>query len=385
MSGVAVHFGAGNIGRGFVGLILHRAGYQVVFVDVVDELIDALNSTPSYLVKEVGLDSAEERVGNYRAINSRSDEPAVIAEIASADIVTTAVGPTVLKFVAPVIAAGLRKRPDGAAPLVVMACENAINATDALAGHIRSAVPDEEWPAVAAKAVFANTAVDRIVPAQSQAGLDVTVEAYFEWAIERPPFGGNEPSIPDATWVDDLAPYIERKLFTVNTGHAATAYHGFTRGIKKLSDALADDVVRAAVEGVLAETKQLLVAKHEFADEAQQAYVEKILERFANPYLPDTVDRVGRQPLRKLSRSERLIGPAAELAERGIRPQHLLATVEAATSFDVPDDPESVELQHLLRTLTAEEATERITGLRPADALYADVVVVLARRVGRGA
>lgn len=383
MSGVAVHFGAGNIGRGFVGLILHRAGYRVVFVDVVDAVIDALNSTPSYLVKEVGLDSAEELVDNYRAINSRSDEPAVIAEIASADIVTTAVGPTVLKFVAPVIAAGLRKRPDGAAPLVVMACENAINATDVLLGHIRSLVPDAEWPAVEAKAVFANTAVDRIVPAQSpQDGLDVTVETYFEWAIERPPFAGNQPSIPDATWVDDLAPYIERKLFTVNTGHAATAYHGFARGIKKLSDALADDVVRAAVEGVLAETKQLLVAKHEFTAEAQQAYVDKILQRFANPYLPDTVDRVGRQPLRKLSRSERLIGPAAELASRGIRPQHLLATVEAAMSFDVPDDPESVELQNLLRTLTAAEATERITGLKPADPLYADVLAVLARRVG---
>jgi mannitol-1-phosphate 5-dehydrogenase len=382
MSGVAVHFGAGNIGRGFVGLILHRAGYEVVFVDVVDALIDALNSTPSFLVKEVGLDSAEELVDNYRAINSRSDEPAAVAEIASADIVTTAVGPTVLKFVAPVIAAGLRERPDGAAPLVVMACENAINATDALVEHIRSAVPDEEWPAVAAKAVFANTAVDRIVPGQSQDDLDVTVETYFEWAIERPPFGGNVPSIPDASWVDDLAPYIERKLFTVNTGHAATAYHGFARGIKKLSDALADDVVRAAVEGVLAETRQLLVAKHEFTAEAQQAYVDKILERFANPYLPDTVDRVGRQPLRKLSRSERLIGPAAELAERGIRPQHLLATVEAALSFDVPDDPESVELQHLLRTLTAAEATERITGLKPADPLYADALAVLARRVG---
>jgi mannitol-1-phosphate 5-dehydrogenase len=383
MSGVAVHFGAGNIGRGFVGLLLHRAGYRLVFADVVDELIDALNSTPSYLVKEVGLDSASERVDNYRAINSRGDEPAVIAEIASADIVTTAVGPTVLKFVAPPIAAGLRRRPDGAAPLAVMACENAINATDALAGHIRSAVPDAEWPAVAAKAVFANTAVDRIVPAQStQGGLDVTVETYFEWAIERPPFGGDAPSIPDATWVDDLAPYIERKLFTVNTGHAATAYHGFARGIVKLSDALADDGVRAAVEGVLAETKRLLVAKHEFSAEAQQAYVDKILQRFANPFLPDTVDRVGRHPLRKLSRSERLIGPAAELAERGIRPRHLLATVEAALSFDVPDDPESVELQQLLRSLTAAEATERICGLKPADPLYADVLAVLERRVG---
>ena len=384
MSGVAVHFGAGNIGRGFVGLILHRAGYQVVFADVVDELIDALNSTPSYLVKEVGFEPAEHRVDNYRAVNSRSDEPAVVAEIASADLVTTAVGPTVLKFIAPVIAAGLRQRPGGAAPLAVMACENAINATDVLVGHIRSQVPEEEWPALAAKAVFADTAVDRIVPAQSGGGLDVAVETYFEWAIERPPFGGDEPSIPDATWADDLAPYIERKLFTVNTGHAATAYHGFVRGIKKLSDALADDVVRTAVEGVLSETRQLLVAKHEFSDEAQQAYVDKILQRFANPYLPDTVDRVGRQPLRKLSRSDRLIGPAAELADRGVRPQHLLATVGAALSFDVPDDPESVELQRLLKTLPAEAATERICGLTPADPLYADVVAVMARRVGGG-
>ena len=382
MTPTALHFGAGNIGRGFVGLILHRAGYHVIFADVVDELIDALNRTPSYRVKEVGLESGEEVVDDYGAINSRRDEPAVVAQIASADIVTTAVGPTVLKFVAPVIAAGLRERPGGAAPLAVMACENAINATDTLAGHIRAAVPDEEWPAVAAKATFANTAVDRIVPAQSQGGLDVTVETYFEWAIERGPFGGQAPSIPDATWVDELAPYIERKLFTVNTGHATTAYHGFARGIKKLSDALADDQVRAAVEGVLGETKQLLVAKHEFSDEAQQAYVDKILQRFANPYLPDTVDRVGRQPLRKLSRSERLIGPAAELAERGVRPEHLLATVDAALSFDVPDDPESVELQRLLRTLSAAEATERITGLRPDEPLYPDVLAVLERRVG---
>jgi mannitol-1-phosphate 5-dehydrogenase len=385
MSGTAVHFGAGNIGRGFVGLILHRAGYEVVFADVVDELIDGLKRTPSYRVKEVGLDSREEVVDNYRAVNSRRDEPAVVDEIASADIVTTAVGPTVLKFIAPVIAARLRKRPGGAAPVAVMACENAVNATDVLAGHIRELVPDAEWPAVTARTVFANTAVDRIVPAQSgQDGLDVTVETYFEWAIERPPFGGQEPSIPDATWVDNLAPYIERKLFTVNTGHATTAYHGFARGISKLSDALADDAVRTAVEGVLAETKQLLVAKHGFPAEAQQAYVDKILQRFANPYLPDTVDRVGRQPLRKLSRSERLIGPAAELAERGIRPQYLLATVDAALSFDVPQDPESVELQHLLKTLLAAEATERITGLTPADPLYADVLAVVARRVGAG-
>ena len=209
--------------------------------------------------------------------------------------------------------------------------------------------------------------------------MGVTVETYFEWVVERSVFGEETPSIPDVTWVDDLEPYIERKLFTVNTGHAATAYHGLARGIGKISEALADDDVRAAVEGVLAETQQLLVAKHEFAVEAHRAYVEKILQRFANPYLTDTVDRVGRQPLRKLSRSERLIGPAAELAERGVRPQYLLATVEAALSVPVPGDAESVKLQRLLATLPAAEATERITGLGPAHPLYRDVLAVVER------
>jgi len=130
---------------------------------------------------------------------------------------------------------------------------------------------------------------------------------------------------------------------------------------------------------VLAETKALLVAKHEFSDAAQQAYVDKILQRFANPHLPDTTERVGRQPLRKLSRNERLIGPAAELAERGITPHHLLATVAAALAFDVPEDPESVELQELLRSVPPAEAAEKVTGLTPNDPLYAAVLAAFER------
>ncbi len=136
---------------------------------------------------------------------------------------------------------------------------------------------------------------------------------------------------------------------------------------------------------MLAETKRLLVDKHEFAPEAQQAYVDKILGRFANPYLPDTVERVGRQPLRKMSRTERLIGPAAELAAFGEHPTFLLATVEAAMSFDVPEDPESVELKNILATMTSAEATTRITGLRPGELLFDDVVAIVEKKVSAAA
>ncbi|MDN3936277.1 mannitol-1-phosphate 5-dehydrogenase [Arthrobacter sp. YD4] len=373
----AVHFGAGNIGRGFVGLLLHEAGYEVVFADVADALISQLAAADSYRVHEVGETPAVRTVDNFRALNSGSQEDAVVAEIATADVVTTAVGPHILKFVAPVIAKGIAARAAGLAPLQVMACENAINATDILKSEI-TAQWDPAAGDLAAAAVFANTAVDRIVPNQEAGqGLDVTVETFYEWVIDRTPFGDHQPVIPGATFVDDLGPYIERKLFTVNTGHASAAYFGFDAGLEKISDAMADQDVAADVRAVLDETKELLVAKHGFNRDEQEAYVQKILGRFTNPYLPDTVNRVGRAPLRKLSRHERFIGPAAELAERGIVPEALLGAMAAALRFNDPADAEAVELGQILASSSPEDATARITGLEPTHPLFPAVCALV--------
>ncbi|PPI18253.1 mannitol-1-phosphate 5-dehydrogenase [Rathayibacter sp. AY1B1] len=374
----AVHFGAGNIGRGFVGLILHGAGYELVFADVNSELIGRLAAADSYEVHEVGEEAATHVVDRFRAIDSAADEEALVREIAAADIVTTAVGPNILRFVAPVIAKGLAARDESAPRLAVMACENAINATRLLQTEVAANLGADEWERLRTRAVFADTAVDRIVPNQDPGqGLDVTVESFFEWVVDRTPFEGTEPEIPGATWVDDLEPFIERKLFTVNTGHATAAYTGFAAGAHKLSDALAMPEVHDAVKAALEDTKALIVAKHGFSDEEQQAYLEKTLKRFANPYLTDTVDRVGRQPLRKLSRHERFIGPAAELAERGRTPEGLLAAIGAALRFDVPEDPQSVELREKLAALSPEEFVAEVTGLAPEHPLFDRVVAVV--------
>ncbi|WP_427172899.1 mannitol-1-phosphate 5-dehydrogenase [Arthrobacter sp. 92] len=373
----AVHFGAGNIGRGFVGLLLHQAGYELVFADVADELISQLAAADSYNVHEVGENPTVRTVDNFRALNSATQEADVIAEIATADIVTTAVGPHILKFVAPVIAKGIAARAEGLAPLQVMACENAINATDILRDEVAAQWDPAAGPLEAA-AVFANTAVDRIVPNQEPGqGLDVTVETFYEWVIDRTPFGDRAPVIPGATFVDNLEPYIERKLFTVNTGHAAAAYFGFEAGLEKISDAMADQDVAADVRAVLDETKELLIHKHGFNREEQDAYVEKILGRFTNPHLPDTVSRVGRAPLRKLGRHERFIGPAAELAERGIVPEALLGAIASALRFNDPADAEAVELAQIVATSTPAEATERITGLTPEHPLFSGVSAII--------
>jgi len=277
--------------------------------------------------------------------------------------------------VAPLIAAAIAQRSSDLPPLAVMACENAINATDLLKVEVLKALPEAN---LADGAIFANTAVDRIVPGQDpDAGLNVTVESFFEWAIESTPFGDAVPDIKEAHFVDDLAPYIERKLFTVNTGHAAAAYHGFLAGVETMSEAFALPAVIAEVRAALAETKELLVAKHDFDPEVQQAYIDKNMVRFANPKLSDTVERVGRQPLRKLSRNERFVGPAAQLAERGITPVALVRTMGAALRFDVADDPQSVELKELLASSTPEEFTQQVTGLDADHPLYEAVVEIV--------
>ena len=376
----AVHFGAGNIGRGFVGLLLHEGGYELVFSDVAAPLVDAINGVSEYTVHEVGEGGRDTVVTGFRAINSATHPDEVIDEIAGANVVTTAVGPTILKFVAPHIVAGLALRDPSSPPLQIMACENAINATDLLRDEI-VALAGDAWDALAGRAVFANTAVDRIVPGQPEGGgVDVTVEPFYEWAIERPPFGEDPPNIPGAHFVDDLEPYIERKLFTVNTGHAATAYFGAVAGVETISGALSDDGIASRVAAALEETSALLVAKHGLDPADLETYRATILRRFRNPALPDTVWRVGRQPLRKLSRHERFVGPAAEAAERGLPTDALVAAMGAALAFDDPEDAQSVDLQRLLREQDAASVTSSVTGLEPGHPLFTRVEAVVAAR-----
>lgn len=382
----AIHFGGGNIGRGFVGEFLHDAGYELVFIDVMDSIIDALQKTPSYTVTEVGdSGSKTHTIDNYRAINSKHDEAKVIEEIATADTITCAVGPNILKFIAPVIGKGLNARKLDH-PAAVIACENAVMATNTLKGFIEPHLTEETKAKLDSVARFANSAVDRIVPHQdADAGLNVKIESFWEWCVELPPFKGvEEPKVKAIHYVDDLGPYIERKLFTVNTGHATAAYFAKQKGKEWIHEALADAEVRKNVDNVLQETANLIVTKHGIAKADQEAYVAKIISRFSNDALQDKVDRVGRQPLRKLSRGERLISPAAQLAELGKPHSALLDVIEAALRFqNVEGDDESVTLAQTLTSLDAEAATQKITGLEPSHPLYKEVVARVQKVQGK--
>lgn len=386
----AVHFGGGNIGRGFVADFLHRSGYEVVFVDVVDKLIESLQKTKSYTVTELsGKGDETHTITNYRAINSKTHESDVVHEIATADIVTCAVGPNILKFIAPVIAKGIdaRKVDEKPNPLAVIACENMIGGTDKLFEFIEPKLESTKKDDLPDKARFANSAIDRIVPGQDpDAGLNVKLEKFYEWCVDERVFKdakGGIPYIDGVHFVDDLEPYIERKLFTVNTGHATAAYMGHRRRRSTISEAMADPEIKKQVTEALEETAHLIVNKHGITKEDQEEYVQTIIRRISNPHLEDVVERVGRAPIRKLGRKERFVGPAAELAEKGDGVSGLLTAIEMCFRFqDVEGDDESKELKEIMDENGPEDVVKEVCGLKESEKLFPMVVDIVKKVQG---
>ena len=339
-------------------------------------LVEKLQNTKSYKVIQVGVEGeSSEEVTNYRAIDSKTHEADVVKEISTANLVTCSVGPNILKFIAPVIAKGIDARSHDTAPLAVIACENAIKATSTLEGHVKHPdnTPQHRLDDHHKRATYANSAVDRIVPAQDpNAGLDVTLEKFFEWVVEAKPFKDQQtPDIKGIHWVDDLEPYIERKLYTVNTSHATAAYYGHFHGYKTVDEAMQDKSISEKARKCVQETAALIVKKHKVDAKEQNDYVEKIITRISNPYLKDDVVRVGRAPLRKLSRKERFIGPAAALAEQGMECDGLVDAIEMAFRFyNCNEDEEAAQLENKLKALTSDKVVEEICGLESSHPLF---------------
>lgn len=383
---LAVHFGAGNIGRGFIGQLLNRAGYEIVFVDVNQDLVDELNRRRSYRVQLAVEGTPSSVVEGVRAIQGQ-DVEVVAQTIARADLVTTAVGPHILRHIAGAIAQGISRRlAANPRPLNIIACENMIGGSAQLKEHVYGYLSEADQAAANEWIAFPNAAVDRIVPLQQHEDkLLVTVEPFFEWVVDQSQIVGETPAIEGVAYVPDLAPYIERKLFTVNTGHAVIAYVGYLYGYATIDEALRDAEIRQAARGALQETGALLMEKYHFEKETHEAYVEKILGRYANPMLSDHVTRVARSPIRKLSPHDRLVGPAMQCVERGISAEYLGLAIAAALLFDYPEDPEAAQLQAERKQNGLEPTLRRYTGIpdgNPLGEIVLGHVRSLLERIG---
>lgn len=361
----ALHFGAGNIGRGFIGLLLHKSGYEVVFADVVKGLVDELQAQTSYRVIVLDEQVEEENVHGVRAV--LLDSEACRAEFVEADVVTTAVGLGNLQSVSAVIADGLRMRAEqnSNAPLNILACENAIRGTSTLKSFVLEHADESLRAWIEAHVGFPDVAVDRIAPNRegyASASLDSVVERYFEWDIEQTAIKG-DLQIGGATLVTELDPFLERKLYILNGAHATAAYAGYRKGYGTVLEAMRDEVVAELVKDVQLEAAKGLAHRYStLALDDLNEYAAKVRARFMNPHIHDDVDRVGRDPWRKLSARDRLAGPLGLARAAGIETPALITAIALALSYDNPSDESAVKLQADIRSEGVEAAVGNVMG-----------------------
>lgn len=347
----AIQFGAGNIGRGFIGGLLSKSGYHVTFADVNKDIINKINEDKEYVINVMDVECTKEKVTNISGVFSTDD--LILDKINGAEIITTAVGPLVLPKIAGTIAKGIKRRKESGVEknLNIIACENAVNASTQLKNEVVKYLNEEEVEYLEKYIGFPNCSVDRIVPpVKSENILDVVVESFYEWNVEEDAFKGEIPKIEGMNLVGNLTAYIERKLFTLNTGHAITAYFGYLKGYRTIDESISDEKIYNFVRNAMIESGKALIAKYNFDEEKHMKYIDKIITRFRNPYLKDDVARVGREPLRKLNENDRLIKPLITARSYNINTENLLLGVGAAMNYKNDEDEQSVKLQSLIKS-----------------------------------
>lgn len=357
----AIMYGAGNIGRGFIGQTLALSGYEVGFVDVNESVISYLNERRSYPVNVLlGEESREEIVENVYGIDGR-DEGAVASAIAEADIMATAVGVNVLKFIAKPIAGGLRERwkRGNNTPFNIIICENLIGADAFLKGLIANELCDEEKEKLDTLIGFVEASIGRMVPVQTPEmqgdnPLRVCVEAYNKLPLDSAAVKGELPPIKNAVWHTPFEYYIERKLYIHNMGHAMCAYLGSICGYEYIWQAIENPYIHLLVSKAMTQSALALSKKHGVAPDEIYDHVLDLLGRFGNRQLGDTVKRVGNDIKRKLSKGDRLIGAYDMCKAEDLSCDYIKVGIAAALTF--PGQDTGMEIEDLLKNVS--ELTE---------------------------
>jgi len=344
----AVMYGAGNIGRGFIGQLFSQSGYEVIFVDVNQELIDKLNKDHCYPIDIVSDQETEEIIiKNVCGINARDIE-SVAEAIGDADIMATAVGANILPFIAEPIAKGLKRRweQNHMMPFNIIICENLLDANHYLEELIMGKLITEEDKSSFKKLIgLIKASVGRMVPVMTeemQKGniARICVEPYDKLPVDREGFKGEIPDIKNIIPYSPFDYYIKRKLFIHNMGHAIIAYLGELKDYTYIWEAVADPWARKKAMDAMLESAKAISEEYKGTYEELKEHVEDLLFRFGNRQLRDTVERVGRDLKRKLSPNDRMIGALRLCEEYKVPVNAMSYGIAAALMFnDSVDSP----------------------------------------------
>jgi len=316
----ALMYGAGNIGRGFIGQLFFQNGYDTTFVDVNPEIIDALNEKGEYPLQIVSNESCSNlMIKNVSGILG-TDSGAVEQAIADCDVLCTAVGVNILPRIVPNLVQGIKKRSESGRELNIIICENKIDADVYLRQLIKENLPQPYHAYIDQKVGLIESSVGRMVPnvpqeLKNENKLTVVAEPFCILPVNKDAWIGQPPCIDGILFESNFEYYIQSKLFLHNMGHCLTAYMGKLNGYTYIYEAIGNESIRDIVKYAMYSVAEALSLEHNRPYSEIKRYANDLIVRFGNKHLGDTIERVGRDIKRKLGINDRLLG-AVRLCEK---------------------------------------------------------------------
>jgi mannitol-1-phosphate 5-dehydrogenase len=311
-----VLFGAGKIGRSFIGQLFSIGGYEVVFIDIYKPVIDELNLRGNY---NIIIKSERDEIINIRNVRGvhADDEHKVVHEVATAGILAVSVGLNGLKKIFPMLAKGLleRYKTDNKYALDIVIAENMRNADALFHSELEKLLP--EFYPIDNLLGLIETSIGKMVPIMQKKDiqedmLQIFAEPYNTLILNKKGFKNPIPDIKGLAPKENMKAWVDRKLFIHNLGHSAASYIGYVHnpGFIYLYEALAIREVFDQVRAIMVQSSEVLFHKYpdDFTRKDLNDHIDDLLSRFQNKALGDTIFRVGSDLFRKLGPEDRLCG-----------------------------------------------------------------------------
>ena len=341
-----VLFGAGKIGRSFIGQLFAQSGFEVVFIDIDENVINELHTKRQY--KVVIKSNEPDRtilVKNVRGVLGTQKEK-VVSEIVSCDLAAVSVGQRGLMAIIPVLARAIaeRKRIAGT-PLDIIIAENMRNADEfifaELCKHVEKDFPLKEWVGLV------ETSIGKMVPIMPESEVQkdpllVYAEPYNTLILDKIAFKNPIPEVEGLAPKENIKAWVDRKSYLHNFGHVAVAYAGFLAEPSKkyLSDVVKNPFVKEFARSGMLESAEILLKKYpdEFSASDLTAHIDDLLNRFENSSLKDTVFRVGCDLKRKLNKNDRILSPLIDGEKLNVGIEKIRLTYAYGLCFKCKDN-----------------------------------------------
>ena len=325
----AVIFGGGKVGRGFLAQLLSRSGWTFTLVEAHQETVNTLQKHGGWHTFNLATQETE-WIEPQGVFHTSQDLETILDH---ADLILTSIGASHLQFWAQEIRNSLCKRLEKG-DLDLILAENHPRPAFAVRQALLQNASEEQEELIERRLGIAQAQVLRSCIEPLQAQHPLTVQIQDHWTL---PLDGDAIKTDFSIQGFEKMPHFEReltrKLFTYNCVNAMVCYLGHLAGYEWLADAANDPRISAMALQAGQESSAALVAAYGFEPSEQKEWCERALAKYQDRTIRDPIERNARDPVRKLGRFERLIGPINLCKEHDLPHESLLVGVAAALQY----------------------------------------------------